>query len=707
MINPLSNPSYLLPPLVTLVVSLLLIAVVWRWGRKSLSTLLFSGFLLSIGLWALLLFGMRSSPDVYRALLWERALPVTGYATFVLYYHFTLAYTNTRGQRRILLAAYLYLAVVTALSPTELLIQRMRLEDYGYAPVMTPLAFPLMMSLPALMVGGAYNLVRRYKTSISYEERNRLLYLVIALLFPLLGTFLDAFSNLPPAGIWANLIFCIICSVAILKYHLLDIRIIIRKSLVYLLISAAVAIPYVSVLYSLYHFFESTVEAYWIHALIILLLAIILRPLYSLAQQFVDRLFYRDRYDYLRALEDFMQETHDVRNLNQLASSLVSLIGRALQSASVQLLLYSDLGDFISVPSTGDKKLQFRLGSNGPLLRRIRNKKSLLYRKDLAVTPQLQSLTKNEMDVLNKTEAKLIVPILTKEKELIGLIILGRKLSELEYSLEDERLILAVASRMAAELENARLYDLEKAMRKELEKQDEQKTEFLHSVAHELKTPLTAIVSSSELLSEDSSIPAELTTRLINNVRQSASSMERRVAELLNLARIQIGTLDIQPEPLEMDKTITEIVQQLQVIFENKEQVLKLEIPSSLPKVNGDRGKLEQVLFNLLSNANKFSPTGSEIVLRVRELEGRVVVEVEDLASPIAEVERSRLFDPYYRGEDTEKRERFPGLGLGLAVSKRIVELHQGKIWVENKPTKGNVFAFSLPAMDRRINRVK
>lgn len=707
MINPLSNPSYLLPPLVTLVVSLLLIAVVWRWGRKSLSTLLFSGFLLSIGLWALLLFGMRSSPDVYRALLWERALPVTGYATFVLYYHFTLAYTNTRGQRRILLAAYLYLAVVTALSPTELLIQRMRLEDYGYAPVMTPLAFPLMMSLPALMVGGAYNLVRRYKTSISYEERNRLLYLVIALLFPLLGTFLDAFSNLPPAGIWANLIFCIICSVAILKYHLLDIRIIIRKSLVYLLISATVAIPYVSVLYSLYHFFESTVEAYWIHALIILLLAIILRPLYSLAQQFVDRLFYRDRYDYLRALEDFMQETHDVRNLNQLASSLVSLIGRALQSASVQLLLYSDLGDFISVPSTGDKKLQFRLGSNGPLLRWIQNKKSLLYRKDLAVTPQLQSLTKNEMDVLNKTEAKLIVPILTKEKELIGLIILGRKLSELEYSLEDERLILAVASRMAAELENARLYDLEKAMRKELEKQDEQKTEFLHSVAHELKTPLTAIVSSSELLSEDSSIPAELTTRLINNVRQSASSMERRVAELLNLARIQIGTLDIQPEPLEMDKTITEIVQQLQVIFENKEQVLKLEIPSSLPKVNGDRGKLEQVLFNLLSNANKFSPTGSEIVLRVRELEGRVVVEVEDLASPIAEVERSRLFDPYYRGEDTEKRERFPGLGLGLAVSKRIVELHQGKIWVENKPTKGNVFAFSLPAMDRRINRVK
>ena len=127
--NPFLNPSYLLPPLITLVASLLLIAILWRWGRRNYSTALFVGFLLGMGLWSFLLFGMRSSPDVHRALLWERALPVTGYATFVLYYHFTLIYTNTRGQRRILLAAYLYLVVVAALSPTELLIQRMRLED--------------------------------------------------------------------------------------------------------------------------------------------------------------------------------------------------------------------------------------------------------------------------------------------------------------------------------------------------------------------------------------------------------------------------------------------------------------------------------------------------------------------------------------------------------------------------------------------------
>ncbi|MBA7689381.1 Adaptive-response sensory-kinase SasA [subsurface metagenome] len=320
----------------------------------------------------------------------------------------------------------------------------------------------------------------------------------------------------------------------------------------------------------------------------------------------------------------------------------------------------------------------------------------MLFRKDLAVIPQLQALTRNEMVALQKTQAELIIPILTKEKELVGLIILGRKLSQLEYSGEDERLITAVANRMATELENARLYDSEKNIRQQLEMQDRQKTEFLHSVAHELKTPLTAILSSSELQTGNLPIDPKLRKRLAVNVQKSALSMNRRVAELLDLARMQIGQLNIKLEPLEIDKVIAEVTGQLDITFASKKQTLIFEVPSSLPKVNADRGKIEQVLYNLLSNANKFSPTGSEITLKARNVGKKVIIEVEDSASPITAREKSRIFDPYYRSEDSMKRERFPGLGLGLSVSKRIVELHQGEIWVKNKAGRGNVFAFSL-----------
>jgi len=172
--------------------------------------------------------------------------------------------------------------------------------------------------------------------------------------------------------------------------------------------------------------------------------------------------------------------------------------------------------------------------------------------------------------------------------------------------------------------------------------------------------------------------------------------MNRRVAELIDLARMQIGQLNSTLEPVKIEKVIADVTGQLDAIFTSKEQTLTFKKLSSLPKVNADREKLEQVLYNLLSNANKFSPNGSTITLTVKKVEGKVIVEVEDSALPITEREKKKIFDPYYRSEDPGKRERFSGLGLGLSVSKRIVELHQGEIWVKGQAGRGNIFAFSL-----------
>jgi len=177
--------------------------------------------------------------------------------------------------------------------------------------------------------------------------------------------------------------------------------------------------------------------------------------------------------------------------------------------------------------------------------------------------------------------------------------------------------------------------------------------------------------------------------------------MNKRVAELLDLAKMQVGALEFKLEPLEIGAIIDEVVSQLISLFKNKEQSIKLEIPDSLPQMKGDRERIEQVLLNLLSNANKFSPTGSNITLRAREVGNRVAVEVEDSAPAITEEEKGKLFDPYYRGGDADESARIPGLGLGLAISKKLVELHQGSIWVESEPGKGNIFAFSLPTWDR------
>ena len=173
--------------------------------------------------------------------------------------------------------------------------------------------------------------------------------------------------------------------------------------------------------------------------------------------------------------------------------------------------------------------------------------------------------------------------------------------------------------------------------------------------------------------------------------------MDRRITELLDFARMQTGVSNLKPQRLEIGPVLTEVASQLGILFSNKEQSLEVEVPDCLPEVKADKAKLDQILVNLLANANKFSPSGSRITLRATVVDCRVVVQVEDSAPALAEEERDKVFDPYYRGEDADRRERLPGLGLGLAISKQLVELHQGEIWVDSKPGQGNTFAFSLP----------
>lgn len=698
--------TYHILPLVAATFCLILIVLVLRRNYKSSAHRIFFCFLLSMGLWGFIIFGMRASPDLEYALPWDRAVAPAVAFTAVFYYHFTLAYTNIKPRIRGLLhTAYAFAFLVLAFAPTELLVTGMQLKPYGYAPVLGPAFFPFFIGTYIFVTLGIVNLARAYKLSHLYEARNRYLYLIIATIISLVGGAFDILPTLGlplyPGAIIGNIIFCLLTSVAVLKYHLLDIHIVVRKGTAYLLMSTMVAMLYVGAIFLFHAIFEEIIPV-WAYFIFILLLALVLQPLWHRVQRFVNRWFYRERYDFLSELEYFSREAHDISDPKQLGSSLVKLIGRALQTSSVHLLLLSQSGDFTVISSTGKNTAQLTLKSRSPLLRWLRSSKGLLYHQDLDIIPQLQSLTVKEKKELENIGVELFVPLKTKKIELVGLVLLGKKLSQQPYSEEDERLVLTVASRVAIELENARLYTLETTMRKELQRQDEQKTEFLHSVAHELKTPLTAIISSSELIgTEMSSTTLSQRQRLARNISRSAWLMERRVAELLDLAKMQLGDLQLKLEPLEIGVIIEEVTSQLIPLFKNKGQSLKLEIPGCLSPVKADREKIEQVLLNLLSNANKFSPTGGNIMLRAKEVDDRIVVEVKDSAPVITEEEKEKLFEPYYRGGDADVRERIPGLGLGLAISKKLVELHQGKIWVESEPGKGNSFIFSIPTRNR------
>ncbi|MFH1382651.1 MAG: ATP-binding protein [Chloroflexota bacterium] len=693
-----SDPVYLFSPLLAMVVSLVLLIIVWRGAPSSSSKHILLGLLASFGMWGLLTFGMRSSSTIEQATMWEKPLIIPAYVIYLLFYQFTVDYTGTRGQKKILIGAYLILLLVVLLSPTSLIIRTMRVEAYGFAAVLGPGAYLSSIVGLALFGGGLYNLMKRYRVSDSYEERTRLNYFIIAAFISLAGALTDAFSPLPPVSIWTNIVFCTLCSIAIVKYHLLDIRFVMKKSLVFFLVSLMIAVPYTGILYGLTRFFGRIAQQWWLHFLLIVVVATILLPLYWKIQKIADRLFYRERYDYLEALYRFSSESRKIGSPEEIGHSLLTLIRQALQCSSGFLFLADNSGYFRSVSSTDPTSSQLLISQNSGLLAWLDTKKRILNRQEITFTPQLQYLEVTHAKLLADTRAALFVPIFA-EQQLIAFLVLGEKLSQQPYDQEDQRLLATIASRVGVELENVMLFDLEKRAIQDLEEQNRQKTEFLHGVAHELKTPLTAILSSSELLGDDSATTAKFKPRLINNIRQSATSMNQKVDALLDLARLQVGETRIDAKPVDLNQTILEAAAQLRILFENKNQRLVLEIPPMLPKVNGDKDKLAQVLFNLLSNANKFSPADSDITVSVRDIDQQLVVAVADSAPPISDTEKSKLFQPYYRGEDAERRIRIPGLGLGLVIAKRIVELHHGRIWVETTPGKGNIFAFSLPAL--------
>jgi len=226
-----------------------------------------------------------------------------------------------------------------------------------------------------------------------------------------------------------------------------------------------------------------------------------------------------------------------------------------------------------------------------------------------------------------------------------------------------------------------------------LHRELERRIEFTHALIHELKTPLTSVLLSSEILSR--SLPEGPLSRLATAIYQGASSLNERIDELLDLARGEQGMLKLKPslaDPLQMLRTLAD---EFAVIISSRGQELILDLPPSLPKLWADARRLRQVVLNLLSNASKFTPEGGRITLRARDEKTRLVIEVQDTGPGIAKEEQERLFEPYHRLESD--RERFSGLGLGLALSKRLVELHGGKIWVESEPGKGSKFSFSLP----------
>jgi signal transduction histidine kinase len=244
-----------------------------------------------------------------------------------------------------------------------------------------------------------------------------------------------------------------------------------------------------------------------------------------------------------------------------------------------------------------------------------------------------------------------------------------------------------------AEAKLRALYEDEKKWRHELEAEVRKRIEFTRALVHELKTPLTPILFSSELLVSE--LKEEPWLSVARNIHRGANNLNNRIDELLDLARVEIGSLQLNPKLVDAVQLLKNVADYVESLIAKNHQHLVRDIPTYLPQLWADEDRLQQIMLNLLINASKFNPEGGTITLAAREEDKSLVVEVKDTGPGIPKKEQERIFQPYQRR--ITDRERLGGLGLGLALCKNLVELHGGRIWVESQVNKGSVFAFSIP----------
>ena len=225
---------------------------------------------------------------------------------------------------------------------------------------------------------------------------------------------------------------------------------------------------------------------------------------------------------------------------------------------------------------------------------------------------------------------------------------------------------------------------------------DRMKSDFLSNTSHELRTPLHSIRGFTRLMLSEKVTEPEAQKEFLHIIDEQSQRLGGLIDDLLDISRIESGRFSIQKQRLSVKEVIDSAVQELHGLTHESDVAIVKEIPESLPDVEADGQRLKQVIVNLLGNASKFSPDGGEIILRTEVKDRELLVQVTDHGIGIPEEAIRQLFDRFYQVDSSATRNT-GGSGLGLYISKQIIEAHQGRIWAESVVGEGSTFSFTLP----------
>ncbi len=456
-----------------------LLFILLRQNIRSKVRFFFGLYLASMIIWSFSSLMIFTTPDIGAVLFWNRFLLIGSIAMPIALFGFVEAFLGI-DRRVILFVGYLTYAIVQVLNALGLEVTSayvsngLLINQYGpqgshFGPtvVITGLIWVFFVFY------SAYDLVNEYRRTKDSFYRNRLRYLFLVVMFILAGTMSNLFYPLSqfPTDVGFNIISAFLIAIAILRHRLLDISFVVRKGLLYSIPTVVIgASYYLVILLALYIFPPKGIQIFLLSLTLAVIMALVMQPVRDKAQSWIDRLFFREKYDARLMLQRVSQTAAYVLDLDKLTHMLLAEVTSTLHIGKAAFFLkHQETDEFYLIAHVGFKMAPaMRWDKSHPIVQVLTGLDHPLTRHDLSVNPQFQALWEEERSALIRMGAELLIPLKVQD-ELVGIFILGPKLSEETYTEDDELLLMTLANQTAVSIENARLYSAEQSRREELD----------------------------------------------------------------------------------------------------------------------------------------------------------------------------------------------------------------------------------------------
>lgn len=719
---------YSLPPFLTLCSFLWLGAITIKHGRWTRADVLFFviclfGSFLFIDI--LLVFNVKSAET---ALVISRADHIFIVYLSPVYLHFFHVYLGVK-RKWLVITAYAYAFFLMWFTQSDLYIRSMQPYYFGYFALGGPLypffgIMSLCVSVYVLCL--IYRAIRWEKSSLG---KYRLRYMFVG--FGLLGL-LNALNIFPisgyavyPPGNWSFIPLAVF-GIGLFRHDLLDTGTLIHKGLIYTLLTSFLTALYAVIILGagrLINGFNQS-DSFYLSFGFILLAACFVAPLKEKIQAFVDRVFFRKKYDYQKTVKSVGRKITSVLDVHQIARMIMTAVSQTMQVENGRLYLREPDGNFIcQIADTADMDVNSTVsGKDSAVIRELRAGQGIIFRKRYMAN-QMQRDGKELINEFEQLNADIIIPMYYKD-ELTGFMTMGEKRSGELFTPEDFDLLEILADQSALAFENARSYALLNRLNENLEKTVAERTrelkqalyekeisqerlikseslaavgELVAGAAHELNNPLASVMSLlqssvEDLKQWDGKTP--LDENFIDDLEFARGELEKAkhiVESLLGLSR-QTRTFS---EDVNINTVVKNALRVLYNQYKNGDFTIIENYGPNLPAIRGNFANLGQVAVNIIKNAiQAVKPTGGEIMITTRfEKEvNQVIFECKDTGPGIEKKHRLDIFKPFFTTKPVGK-----GTGLGLYICHEIVERHGGTLTLKDNDGKGANFVINFP----------